>query len=62
MIEREALELDILFVGAGPASLAGAIHLKRLLQESGQNANIGILEKAVEVGAVSYTHLRAHET
>ena len=53
MIEREALELDILFVGAGPASLAGAVHLKRLLRESGQNASVGILEKAVEVGAHS---------
>jgi ribulose 1,5-bisphosphate synthetase/thiazole synthase len=29
--EREILELDVLFVGAGPASLAGAIHLGRLL-------------------------------
>ncbi len=53
MIEREALELDILFVGAGPASLAGAVHLKRLLRESGQDASVGILEKAVEVGAHS---------
>ena len=32
MIEREVLELDVLFVGAGPASLAGAIHLQRLLR------------------------------
>ena len=26
-IEREVLEVDVLFVGAGPACLAGAIHL-----------------------------------
>ena len=30
MSEREVLELDVLFVGAGPASLAGAIHLQKL--------------------------------
>ncbi len=32
MSEREVLELDVLFVGAGPASLAGAIHLQSLLK------------------------------
>ena len=29
--ERETLEIDVLFVGAGPASLAGAIHLGKLV-------------------------------
>ena len=53
MIEREVLELDVLFVGAGPASLAGAIHLQRLLRASGQVASVGVLEKAAEVGAHS---------
>ncbi|HBN45437.1 MAG TPA: electron transfer flavoprotein-ubiquinone oxidoreductase [Candidatus Marinimicrobia bacterium] len=53
MSEREVLELDVLFVGAGPASLAGAIHLKQLLRESGQDASVAILEKASEVGAHS---------
>jgi electron-transferring-flavoprotein dehydrogenase len=31
--ERDTLELDVLFVGAGPASLAGAIRLARLYRE-----------------------------
>ena len=53
MSEREVLELDVLFVGAGPASLAGAIHLQSLLKESGQKASIAILEKAGEIGAHS---------
>ena len=53
MSEREVLELDVLFVGAGPASLAGAIHLQSLLKESGQEASIAILEKAGEIGAHS---------
>ena len=53
MPEREVLELDVLFVGAGPASLAGAIHLQNLLKESGNKASIAILEKAGEIGAHS---------
>ena len=53
MAEREVLDLDVLFVGAGPASLAGAIHLKRLLHKSGQEASVAVLEKASEVGAHS---------
>jgi ribulose 1,5-bisphosphate synthetase/thiazole synthase len=28
-IERESMEVDILFVGAGPATLASAIHLMK---------------------------------
>ena len=53
MFEREVLEVDILFVGAGPASLAGAIRLRQLLQETGKDASVGVLEKAGEVGAHS---------
>jgi electron-transferring-flavoprotein dehydrogenase len=36
--ERETLEIDVLFVGAGPASLAGAYHLARLLAEHNRQA------------------------
>ncbi|MEE2876292.1 MAG: electron transfer flavoprotein-ubiquinone oxidoreductase [Candidatus Neomarinimicrobiota bacterium] len=53
MPEREILEIDILFVGAGPASLSGAIHLNRLLRENGEEASIAIIEKGAEVGAHS---------
>ena len=53
MSEREVLDLDVLFVGAGPASLAGAIHLKRLLSKSGTEASVAVLEKASEIGAHS---------
>ncbi|MBK9767057.1 MAG: hypothetical protein IPP63_08545 [Chloracidobacterium sp.] len=28
MIEREQIEMDVVFVGAGPANLAAALHLK----------------------------------
>jgi electron-transferring-flavoprotein dehydrogenase len=50
-VEREELEVDVLFVGAGPAALAGAIHLKRLLEAAGKSdATILVLEKAEDVG------------
>ena len=32
--QREELPIDVLFVGAGPASLAGALNLKRLSKNS----------------------------
>jgi electron-transferring-flavoprotein dehydrogenase len=47
--ERETLELDVLFVGAGPASLAGAYHLAALARESGLELAIGVLEKGREI-------------
>ena len=53
MSEREVLNLDVLFVGGGPASLAGPIQIKRLLSESGTEASVAVLEKASEIGAHS---------
>ena len=32
--QREILEVDFLFVGAGPASLVGALHLKNLFKDT----------------------------
>src|SRR6266403_676165 len=32
-MERESLEMDVVFVGAGPANLSGALHLTRLVNE-----------------------------
>jgi len=50
-VEREELEVDVLVVGAGPAGLACAIQLKRLLSAAGKSdASLLVLEKAEEVG------------
>ncbi len=47
----DATEMDVLFVGAGPAGLAGAIELSRLASGSGMGeVNIGVLEKAGALG------------
>ena len=47
---REALEFDVLFVGAGPANLAGAIHLMKMAQEKGREIEICLIDKAETIG------------
>jgi electron-transferring-flavoprotein dehydrogenase len=60
--ERETLEMDVLLVGAGPASLACALHLTNLIAQYNERAKqtggkqlgelaIGVIEKAAEIGA-----------
>ncbi|MET0752736.1 MAG: electron transfer flavoprotein-ubiquinone oxidoreductase [Pyrinomonadaceae bacterium] len=64
MIEREQIEMDVLFVGAGPANLAAALHLKNQIKEHNrlvantsyqgreiEDLEIGIIEKGSFVGA-----------
>jgi electron-transferring-flavoprotein dehydrogenase len=64
MIEREQLEMDVVFVGAGPANLAAALHLKNKIIEHDElverglkhgekfgDLEIGIIEKGSFVGA-----------
>jgi electron-transferring-flavoprotein dehydrogenase len=50
MPERDALEVDVLFVGGGPASLAGAIRLRRLAEVAGRDISVMVIEKGGEIG------------
>ena len=50
MAERDRLEVDVLFVGAGPASLAGAIRLGQLARGAGSALEILVIEKGGEIG------------
>lgn len=43
-------KVDILFVGAGPASLAGAIKLKQLLNQADRPESVVVIEKADKLG------------
>ncbi len=46
----ELNKTEVLFVGAGPASLAGAIKLKQLLNQKGRNESVVVIEKADKLG------------
>lgn len=48
---EEAVPMDVVFVGGGPAGLAGAIELARLAKNDGSlSLEIGVLEKSEELG------------
>ena len=60
--ERETLDIDVLFVGAGPASLAGAYRLATLVAEHNAGnghghdhhpleVSIEVIEKGAEMGS-----------
>jgi electron-transferring-flavoprotein dehydrogenase len=64
MIEREQIEMDVVFVGAGPANLAAALHLKNEIKKHNEyvgkgrlpgktidDLEIAIIEKGSFVGA-----------
>ena len=63
-MERESLEMDVVFVGAGPANLSGALHLARLVARHDEEVaggrrqgkplgevQIAVIEKGAAVGS-----------
>ena len=48
---REAMECDVVVVGAGPGGLATAIRLKQLAAQAGSELSVCVLEKGAEPGA-----------
>ena len=63
-MERESIEMDVLFVGAGPANLSGAFHLARLVKGHNEavakgerqgkplgDIEIAVIEKGATVGS-----------
>jgi electron-transferring-flavoprotein dehydrogenase len=48
--ERDRLDVDVLFVGGGPASLAGAIRLRQLAAAADTELSVMVIEKGGEIG------------
>lgn len=50
-MSREAMDFDVVIVGAGPSGLATSIRLAQLAEEKNQELNICIIDKGSSIGA-----------
>ncbi len=48
---RDQIEFDVLFVGGGPANLAGAIHLMQLAKKRDLDLEVALIEKGGDIGS-----------
>ncbi len=51
MTTHETIEFDVLFVGGGPANLAGAIRLMQLAADRNQELEVAIIDKGAAIGS-----------
>jgi electron-transferring-flavoprotein dehydrogenase len=51
MPQREAMEFDVVVVGAGPCGLAAACRLMQLAAAAGREVSVAVVEKGAEIGA-----------
>lgn len=50
-VENERIDFDVLFVGGGPANLAGAIHLVQMAKAKGLELEVALIDKGAEIGS-----------
>lgn len=51
MTTHETIEFDVLFVGGGPANLAGAIRLMQLAADQGRELEVALIDKGSAIGS-----------
>jgi electron-transferring-flavoprotein dehydrogenase len=51
MTTHETIEFDVLFVGGGPANLAGAIRLMQLAAKAGRELEVALIDKGAAIGS-----------